>query len=185
MSIAAGRRAGVGIDGVSVIELRMHRDTRGHVTELFASGWAETAGFVPAQWHILASRAGTLRGMHLHARHADLKITLEGNLTLGLKDLRRGAPTEGRSQMLSLSAARYTAVVIPAGVAHGILAQSDGLVLVGVTEAYDGTDEYQCAWDDPGLGIDWPDQPRILSERDRSAGSLAALIETIEPLQPL
>jgi dTDP-4-dehydrorhamnose 3,5-epimerase len=185
MSTAAEQQGGVAIAGVRVIPLRMHRDARGHVTELFGVDWLETAGFVPAQWHILSSHAGTLRGMHLHARHDDLKVAVAGEITLGLKDLRRGSPSEGGAHILPLSAEQYTAVVIPAGVAHGIHASSDGLVLVGVTEAYDGRDEYQCAWDDPGLGIDWPEQPRLLSERDRSAGSLAALIEAIEPLQPL
>jgi dTDP-4-dehydrorhamnose 3,5-epimerase len=164
-----------GIAGVRVIPLRMNRDDRGHVTELFGALWPETAGFAPQQWHMLASRAGTLRGMHLHLRHDDLKIVVEGRVAFGLRDLRRGSPTEGRSRLLALSGDEYAAVLIPAGVAHGILSHTDSLVLVGVTQPYDGTDEFECAWDDPELGIEWPAEPTIISERDRSAGSLAAL----------
>jgi dTDP-4-dehydrorhamnose 3,5-epimerase len=173
------------LDGVRLISLRMNRDERGHVTELFGIDWAETAGFVPVQWHMLVSSAGTLRGMHLHARHDDLKIVVGGRVALALYDLRHGSSTEGRSQVLPLSAEEYTAVLIPAGVAHGILSRTDSSVLVGVTEAYDGTDEYQCAWNDPGLGIEWPEVPRILSDRDRTAASLADLAETIRAFQPL
>jgi len=173
------------IAGVAVIHLPMHRDVRGHLTELFSRDRPQPAGFVPAQWHVLASQAGTLRGMHAHALHDDLKITLAGEVVLGLKDLRRGSPSEGAGQLLGLSGAAYKGVLIPAGVAHGILAVTDSLVLVGVTLPYDGTDEFECAWNDPRLGIEWPTAPRLLSERDRQAGSLADLLAALEPHQPL
>jgi dTDP-4-dehydrorhamnose 3,5-epimerase len=182
---ASAARAGSAIEGVKLISLRMHRDDRGHVTELFGADWPELAGFSPAQWHILVSRAGTLRGMHVHVRHDDLKIVAGGEVVLALKDLRRGSPSEGRVQLLTLSGSRYVAVLIPAGVAHGILAQTDSLVVVGVTRLYDGGDELECAWDDSGLGINWPGEPAILSERDSSAQSLAALVGALEPWQPL
>ena len=40
--------------------------------------------------------------MHAHARHDDLKIVLRGRVALGLADLRRGSPSEGRAELLEL-----------------------------------------------------------------------------------
>ena len=177
--------ARLGISGVLLLPLPMHRDERGHVTELYGTTWPELAGFEPAQWHMLDSRAGALRGMHAHARHDDLKIVVHGSVALGLKDLRRGSPTEGDAALFELSSRDYVAVLIPAGVAHGIFAHTESLVLVGVTTIYDGTDDFECAWSDPDLGIDWPAEPTLLSERDRNAGSLVALIAALDPWQPL
>jgi dTDP-4-dehydrorhamnose 3,5-epimerase len=168
------------IQGVKIVPLAMHRDGRGHVTELFAFGWPELAGFAPRQWHALASRAGAMRGMHAHARHDDLKIVLSGEIALALRDLRRGSTTDGVAELLALSGETYVGVVIPAGVAHGILALTEALVLVGVTATYDPSDELECAWDDPELGIEWPEAPTILSERDVRAGSLAELVAALE-----
>lgn len=173
--------APVVLDGVVLKSMQMHRDLRGHVTELFRVDWAsELGGLEPAQWHILASSAGTLRGMHAHARHDDFKIVLHGRVTLALKDLRPWSSTYDGVDLLELSAEDYTGVFIPAGVAHGVLAHTDSLVLVGVTALYDGTDEYQCDWADPELGVDWPVQPTLLSKRDDQAGSLRELKATLE-----
>ena len=149
----------------------MERDAGGHMTELL-----ETSGS-PAAWRAVSCRAGTLRGMHAHVRADDLRIVVEGKVALGLKDLRPGSPSAGRSELLELSADEYTAVVIPPGVAHGLFARSDALVLVALTAAEE--DEYGCAWNDPGLGIEWPGEPQFLSERDRRAGSLGTLTEEI------
>jgi dTDP-4-dehydrorhamnose 3,5-epimerase-like enzyme len=68
-------------------------------------------------------------------------------------------------------------VIIPRGVAHGLLAQSRALVLVALTPEEE--DEYGCAWNDPELGIEWPGEPQYLSERDRRAGPLATLAEEL------
>ena len=92
---------------------------------------------------------------------------------LGLKDLRPGSPSEGDVELLELSADEYAGVVIPAGVAHGLYARTDALVLVALTAAVE--EERGCAWNDPGLGIDWPAEPLFLSERDQRAGALEAL----------
>ena len=173
------------VAGVELVELEMHGDHRGHVTELFCDEWASMAGFVPRQWHMLACLPGALRGMHAHARHDDLKIVTAGSVTLALKDLRQGSPTEGMGDLMRLSEEQYAAVRIPAGVAHGVVADTHALVLVGVTIPYDGTDELQCAWDDPALGIDWPVAPTLVSERDRTAGTVAELLDALAPWQPL
>jgi len=155
-----------GIDGVEVLPLPMQRDGGGHVTDLLPSDG----------WQAVSCRAGTLRGMHAHARGDDLRIVVQGRAALGLHDLRPGSPTERRSALLQLSGDEYCAVRIPAGVAHGVYALSDALVLVGVS-ARGEDEELGCVWNDPGLGIEWPGEPQFLSDRDRHAGPLSVLAE--------
>ena len=160
-----------GIDGLRMVPLPMERDAGGHVAEL--PGVAGT----PTAWRALSCRAGTLRGMHAHVRSDDVRIVVHGRVALGLKDLRPGSPTYGNAELLELSAGEYTAVMIPGGVAHGVLAQSNALVLVALTP--DEEDEYGCAWNDLDLGIEWPAEPQYVSERDRRARPLATLAEEL------
>jgi dTDP-4-dehydrorhamnose 3,5-epimerase len=161
------------IDGVRIVALRMGRDAGGHVTELLGDPALSSLGS-PARWQVLSCRAGTLRGMHAHLHADGLRIVVDGRAGLGLKDLRPGSPSEGRSQLLELSGDEYAAVVVPAGVAHGLFAETDALVLLALT-AGEEEEEHGCAWNDSGLGIAWPGEPLFLSERDRRAGPLEVL----------
>ena len=54
--------------GVALRPLRMHRDERGVLTEIFRESWA---GLAAVQWNAVRSAAGVLRGVHVHVRHAD------------------------------------------------------------------------------------------------------------------
>jgi dTDP-4-dehydrorhamnose 3,5-epimerase len=183
MAVETGPHTTVGIAGVVVRPLLMHRDERGSVCELFRVDWEP--GFAAMQWHALTSRAGTIRGMHLHVRHTDYKIVIAGHETLVLKDLRHGSPTEGDAARLELSAGELTALIVPPGVAHGIYSHEDSVTLVGSTALYDPADEFEFSWCDPELGVEWPAVPEIVSPRDRSAQSLRSLVDQLEPYQPL
>lgn len=169
--------------GVIVRPREMHLDGRGCVSELFRVD--QDTGLEPLQWHALISRAGTLRGMHLHLRHWDYKIVVAGQEALVLKDLRRGSQSEGRGARLELDAAELASVTIPPGVAHGLYSYTDSVTLVGSSSLYDPSDEYQFRWDDPELGVEWPGVPMLLSQRDREAQPLSSLIQQIESLAPL
>ena len=132
----------------------------------------------PVQWNVSRSRPGVLRGVHCHVRHADYLTVLDGTLVLGLHDLRAGSPTEGRSVLLSLTAATG-AVVIPPGVAHGFWFPEPTAHLYAVTEEFDPSDELGCTWADPELGIDWPCTEPILSPRDAQAPPLSVLRDAV------
>jgi dTDP-4-dehydrorhamnose 3,5-epimerase len=169
------------IVGVVVRPRVMHLDDRGSVCELFRVD--EDNGFEPRQWHALTSRAGTLRGMHLHLRHWDYKLVVAGREALVLKDLRRGSHSEGHSVRLEPAAAELTAITIPPGVAHGLYSYTDSVTLVASSALYDPSDEFQFHWDDSELGVPWPVAPAHLSQRDREAQPLRSLIRQIEGLQ--
>ena len=166
----------VGIDGVLLIPLTAHGDERGSVTEVYRREWV--AGMREGvQANLSISRRGVLRGLHFHRKQADYWCVLTGIAFVGLYDLRAGSPTEGKKAEVRVEAGeRRYALYIPKGVAHGYFAETEVLMEYLVDEYYTGEDEFGVAWDDPGLGIDWPSANPVLSERDRSNRSLAAVL---------
>ena len=154
-----------GSPGSRVVPLPMERDAGGHVTELL-----QTAG-TPAAWRAVSCRAGTLRGMHAHVRSDDVRIVVEGKVALGLKDLRPGSPTHGNAELLELSGRRVHGVIIPGRRRSRPLRPARTRSCSSRSPPTE-EDEYGCAWNDPGLGIEWPGEPQYLSERDRRAGPL-------------
>lgn len=114
--------------------------------------------------------------MHFHRRQSDLWIPLDGTATAALFDLRDGSPTRGRGVDVALAADRPAALFIPPGVAHGFAAVEPFTFLYLVDREHTGDDEWGVAWDDPGLGIDWPIASPILSERDRSNPALREVL---------
>ncbi|MBI3829797.1 MAG: dTDP-4-dehydrorhamnose 3,5-epimerase family protein [Planctomycetes bacterium] len=153
--------------------LKTHGDSRGDLTEIFRQEWH--GDVKPVQWNYVRSAAGALRGVHLHLKHWDYVIVLEGRALIGMLDLRPGSPTENRAVLFEVSSAELGGVVVPPGVAHGFYFPEESRHLYGVSEVYDPKDELGCQWNDPGLGIKWPVQKPILSPRDIEAGTLAEL----------
>ncbi len=139
------------------------------------------------QWNLVRSRAGSLRGVHVHARHADYLLAVSGTLQLALKDIRPDSPSFGLGCELELSGEVPTGVVIPPGVAHGFHFPADTTYLYSVTAYWDLSDELGCAWNDPALGFGWKVADGVrLSERDRAAGSYDDMVRawSAEVTQP-
>jgi dTDP-4-dehydrorhamnose 3,5-epimerase len=171
------------IAGVRTWPLTMHRDERGHLTEVFRAEWE--SGIEPVQWTVLLNEEGLMRGMDIHVWHDDWQVLVDGRAALGLKDLRRGSPSEGRAELVEMSAQEYRATIIPRGVAHGFYFYERSVLLVGATGYYHPDDHLPCHYADPELGIEWPAQPNVISELDREAPSVAWMVAQIERYQPL
>ena len=168
--------------GVQLQPLQSHLDNRGSLTEVFREEW--TNGVEPVQWNFLRSAPGVMRGVHVHVVHDDLVIALEGQATLGLRDVREASQTGGMATTVLLSSAAPTVVVIPHGVIHGFLFHEPTTLLIGTTNYYDPADDVECLWSDPELEIPWPAVPTLMSDRDRAAQPLSVLLERIRPWQP-
>ena len=108
------------------------------------------------QWNAVWSEAGVLRGVHVHVRHDDYLTVPVGRASVGLRDLRRGSPTEGLTALVELGREQPGALVIPHGVAHGFYFHEPSLHVYAVSEYWDPADELACNWADPELGIEWP-----------------------------
>lgn len=168
--------------GVEVRPLETHPDVRGDFTELFRDEW--DPAFEPVQWNLARSEPGTLRGMHVHPFHDDYVVCVSGHVTFGLRDLRRGSPTENLSAFVELYGSSVAALVIPAGVTHGNFHHDATLLVVGVTRYWDPiNDEIDCHWADPELELEWPGVPTRLSEKDAAAPPLTDVLKRLENVQ--
>src|SRR5262249_4125500 len=85
-------------------------------------------------------------------------------------DLREGSPTHLRWAAVELSAENRLTLYIPEGFAHGFQTLTDNAeVVYDISRVYTPGLAGGVRFDDPALGISWPEAPeRIMSERDRS-----------------
>lgn len=163
--------------GVILRDLASHRDERGSLTEVFRASWAGDEAFI--QWNLVDSNPNTLRGVHVHPVHADYLVALEGCLMLGLHDLRKWSPSFRRSCLVALRGEQLQGAFIPPGVAHGFYFADKTRYVYGVTDYWNPADELGCRWNDPQLAIEWPATDPLLSQRDREAASLQALMDAL------
>ena len=176
------RLAGVLPVGVEIHPLATHRDDRGSLTEVFRQSWV-AAPDPPIQWNCVTSEAGVLRGIHIHLGYFEYYVLLRGRTTIGYRDTRRGAPTEGATALVDVSSEEGAPVAIaaPPGIAHGIYTHEPSVLLIGVTRYWDLGSELGCHWQDPALGIPWPFATARTSERDASLPPLSRVMGRIPP----
>lgn len=114
---------------------------------------------------------GTLRGIHYRrdGREAKLIRCVSGAAYHVIVDLRSGSPTLGQWAAVELSRANRDALFIPAGFGHGVqtlLDDTESLYQMG--DVYVPAQDYGVRWDDPAFAIEWPLEPTVMTERDRS-----------------
>jgi dTDP-4-dehydrorhamnose 3,5-epimerase len=167
------------IPDVLIIEPDIHRDQRGFFLESYNKrALKERAGidreFV--QDNQSRSGKGVLRGLHYQIRQPQGKLVrvLAGAVYDVAVDIRRSSPSFGRWVAIKLSAESQRLVWIPEGFAHGFLVLSETADLqYKVTDYYAPGCERTIIWNDPDLGIDWPEsRGPLLSEKDAQAPRL-------------
>jgi dTDP-4-dehydrorhamnose 3,5-epimerase len=105
------------------------------------------------------SHRGVLRGLHYQIEHAQGKLVrvIEGRVLDVAVDLRRSSPTFGRHVTIELSAADRRMLWIPPGYAHGFVVVSEvAEFLYKTTDYWYPEHERTLRWNDPALGIAWP-----------------------------
>lgn len=161
-------------EGVRLTPLASHFDSRGDLTEIFRQSW--TREFQALQWNLVRSEANTLRGFHVHPRHHDYLVMVDGLMQIALKDMRPGSPTENLAATLSLDAAIPASIAIPPGVGHGFYFPDKAIHIYSVSEYWSREEEIGCRWDDPELGISWGAPDAMLSHRDETAGTYSEML---------
>lgn len=169
------------LPGVVIIEPDVHRDGRGFFLESYHQAkYAE--GGIPGpfvQDNHSRSVRGTLRGLHAQLRRPQGKLVraVEGEMFDVAVDIRRGSPSFGRWLGVVLSGENFLQLYIPPGFAHGFCVLSERVhVEYKCTDFYDPGGEISIAWNDPEIGVRWPDAgPLALSPRDEAAPRLGAL----------
>jgi len=157
------------------VPLETRADDRGAFLEFFRRSWVP--GDTPAlQGNLSRSRAGVLRGLHFHRHQWDYWMPVSGSAFVALVDLRAGSPTQRQIATFTASSEEPAWLFVPPGVAHGFYAETDYTMVYLVAAYFDPSDELGVAWDDPTLGIAWPTDDPVLSERDRGNPSLADIL---------
>jgi len=160
-----------------VLEPEVNRDPRGFFVETFRAERLAELG-IHDDWvqdnHSRSTR-GVLRGMHFSLGEGQAKLVrcARGAVVDVAVDIRRGSPTYGRWDAVRLDDVALRAVYLPAGFAHGFLVVSEVAdVVYKCSSYYDPELERGFAWDDPDVGVRWPEIDIEVSERDAAAPRL-------------
>jgi dTDP-4-dehydrorhamnose 3,5-epimerase len=168
------------VDGGWLVTPFRFIDYRGELTRLFSRDWLLSAGLETNVGQVNLStnpEPRTLRGLHWQLPPMDeakIVYCIAGAIFDVFVDLRSGSPTFGQWEGCELKAGSAPAVYVPPGCAHGFLTLvPDSVVLYTSSQHNSPASSGVLRWDDPDIGITWPDTPLVLSERDRSAPDIA------------
>jgi len=172
------------IAGVTLITPRHIGDERGYFAETFRVDlFAQQVGdftFVQDN-ESRSTRPGTIRGLHFQSEpHVQGKLVrcTAGALFDVAVDIRQGSPTYGQWVGETLTPDNGKQLWVPPGFAHGFCSLApDTVICYKVTGYYSAECDKGLAWDDPAIGIVWPDvaDPDTLSPKDRVQPKLADL----------
>lgn len=161
------------INGLYVIEPTVYGDDRGYFVETYNQQDMKSAGlnmeFV--QDNQSKSKKGVLRGLHFQKEYPQGKLVrvTKGRVFDVAVDLREGSETYGQWYGIELSDENFKQFYISEGFAHGFLVLSEEAVFqYKVTDFYHPGDEGGLAWNDPEIGIEWPE---IIGKYQGSANS--------------
>lgn len=162
------------LPGVVVIEPTVFGDARGYFMETFQAEAYAAAGICDAfvQDNQSKSTRGVLRGLHFQTEHTQGKLVrvLSGEVYDVAVDCRPHSATFGKWVGVTLSGENKKQLYVPQGFAHGFLVLSDEAEFTyKCTDVYDHAAEGGILWNDPDIGILWPDAgcPVQLSDKDK------------------
>jgi dTDP-4-dehydrorhamnose 3,5-epimerase len=172
------------LEGIVLLEPQVHGDARGFLVETYREdAWATLGVAGPFVQHNQSRSAeATLRGIHFQTSPGQAKLVRcpRGSIFDVAVDLRRESPTFGEWEGHLLDDTHHRQLYVPAGFGHGFCVLSDEAdVSYLLSSLYDPATEAGIAWDDPEVGIDWPIDEPLLSDRDRSAPRLAEVADTL------
>ncbi|AUC56757.1 dTDP-4-dehydrorhamnose 3,5-epimerase (plasmid) [Sagittula sp. P11] len=170
------------LPGLREITPRRFGDHRGFFSEsysakVFAENGIDTV-FVQDN-HSLSAAVGTVRGLHFQSPpHAQAKLVRcgRGSIFDVAVDIRKGSPTYGQWYGTELSFENGRQLLVPAGFLHGFMTlQPDSEIVYKCSDFYAPECDGGVRWNDPGIGITWPETGAapVLSDKDAAAPLLA------------
>ena len=150
-----------GIEGLCVITPAVHGDSRGYFMETYSQRDMEEIGIhiTFVQDNQSMSTKGVLRGLHFQKNFPQTKLVraIKGRVFDVAVDLRSGSATYGKWYGVELSDENKKQFLIPRGFAHGFLVLSETAEFCyKCDDFYHANDEGGLAWNDPAIGITWP-----------------------------
>ncbi len=167
------------IKDLVVIEPKVFGDERGYFYEAYNKNTFHELGldYDFVQDNQSFSRKGVLRGLHFQKQFPQAKLVrvIEGEVFDVAVDLRKDSPTFGKWYGVTLSGENKKMFMIPRGFAHGFLVLSETAVFsYKCDDFYHPNDEGGIIYNDPDIGIVWPevDCELVLSDKDKKHETL-------------
>jgi len=169
------------LEGLIEVRPKRHSDERGYLSEVWNSVEFASAGidatFVQDN-QSLSRAVGVVRGLHFQRppeAQDKLVRVVRGSIYDVAVDIRPASSTYGRWAGIEISAELGNQLLVPKGFAHGFMTlEPETEVLYKVSAAYSPEHERSIRYDDPAIGIDWPELgARLLSPKDAAAPLLA------------
>ena len=173
------------IDGALLFQPTPYIDERGFFSRTFDAAVAEIAGLIPASFlqdSLSRSRRGVIRGLHLRSGAGEAKLVRcsYGAIFDVIVDLRPASPTFRNWESFELRDTEQTSLYIPAGCAHGFQALTEPAdVSYRIDRVHNPAEDVAIAFDDAELGIPWPLPVNVISQRDRCAQPLSAVLKLL------
>ena len=173
-----------GIEGLHVITPAVHGDSRGYFMETYSQRDMEEAGIYLTfvQDNQSMSTKGVLRGLHFQKKFPQTKLVrvIKGRVFDVAVDLRKDSATYGKWYGVELTEENKKQFLIPRGFAHGFLVLSDTAEFCYKCDNfYHPNDEGGLAWNDPSIGVVWPE---VVGEYQGSADSAGYTLQDGTPL---
>lgn len=182
----------IAFESVWVAKLNVFPDARGYFYEFYSETEhlvKPPIEFKPKQSNMSLSKKGALRGIHFSlvpGGQVKWLTCVSGSILDCVVDLREGSPTFGMHRMIRVSAAEPQALLIDSGIGHAFLSlEENTIVNYLLSSPYDPKFEVGVNPLDENLGIDWPANGLIISDKDRSAMTLtdAGLLRKLPKFQ--
>lgn len=160
------------IEDVILIEPKVFNDERGYFLESYKKSDFNTNGISDPfiQDNISHSSRNVIRGLHYQIPpfvQGKLVRALEGEILDVAVDIRKQSATYGKWIAQELSGKNRQMLYIPPGFAHGFCVLSEtATVMYKCTTEYNPECDRGIRWDDPEIGIGWPVEDPVLSEKD-------------------
>ena len=161
------------IPEVILVEPKVFSDDRGYFLESFKSSDFSLNHIANCfvQDNLSFSKQNVIRGMHFQKKPKEqgkLVSVIKGGVLDVAVDLREESPTFMKWIAVELNDKQHAMLYIPEGFAHGFLSLTDEVYLVyKCTKEYDPKFDAGIRWDDPDIGIDWPVNKPVVSEKDQ------------------
>ena len=160
------------IPDVILVKPMVIKDSRGYFMESYHVEKFKQGGIhcTFVQDNLAKSSKNTLRGLHFQVEYSQAKLLrcMKGEVFDVAVDLRKDSPFYGQWVGEELSEVNKYQLFIPKGFAHGYYVLSESAeISYKCSVIYHSEDEQGIAWNDPTIGIEWPGDNPILSERDQ------------------
>ena len=168
------------LKGVYILDPRVFGDERGWFMESWSKCKMEEKGlkvdFLQDN-HSFSAQKGTLRGLHYQLNpmcQAKLLRCLRGRVFDVAVDIRKSSPQYAQWVGVELSAENKKQLFVPRGFAHGFITLTDDVEVQYKADNYYSPEcEGNVLWSDPEIGVEWPLEPVILSDKDKKAPLLS------------